>query len=232
MGWASQVALAVKNPPASADRLKRHRFDPWVRKICWRTATHSSLLAWRIPQREDPGGLQSVGSHRVRHDRSDLARTQAWGMEWPWGQLIPIHPPIFPQFLFSVNQSVSHMFPNQGLLTVRGFLQIHKCQIYAFVYHLQFSGSVASALCWIIAQSWKEWNVLMQGAWVSVFVYLELSESAKSTREDFALVLEACMELCDLLPLCDIYTSDRFSPHERCHLDKNNFNTNVFLWLH
>ena len=57
MGWASHMALVVKNPPANADRLKRHRFDPWVRKICWRTATHSSLLAWRIPQREDPGGL-------------------------------------------------------------------------------------------------------------------------------------------------------------------------------
>ena len=31
-------------------------------------ATHSSTLAWRIPWREDPGGLQSMGSQRVRHD--------------------------------------------------------------------------------------------------------------------------------------------------------------------
>ena len=37
MGWASQVALVVKNPPASAERVKRHRFAPWVRKIPWRT---------------------------------------------------------------------------------------------------------------------------------------------------------------------------------------------------
>ena len=30
--------------------------------------THSSILAWRIPQTEEPGGLQSVGSHRGGHD--------------------------------------------------------------------------------------------------------------------------------------------------------------------
>ena len=31
-------------------------------------ATHSSILTWRIPWREEPGGLQSMGSQRVRHD--------------------------------------------------------------------------------------------------------------------------------------------------------------------
>ena len=36
-------------------------------------ATHSSVLAWRIPGTVEPGGLQSIGSHRVGHDWSDLA---------------------------------------------------------------------------------------------------------------------------------------------------------------
>ena len=36
-------------------------------------AIHSSILAWRIPGTEEPGGLPSMGSHRVRHDWSDLA---------------------------------------------------------------------------------------------------------------------------------------------------------------
>ena len=36
-------------------------------------ATHSSILAWRIPWTEKPGRLQSIGSQRVGHDRSDLA---------------------------------------------------------------------------------------------------------------------------------------------------------------
>ena len=31
-------------------------------------ATHSSILAWRLPGTEEPGGLPSMGSHRVRHD--------------------------------------------------------------------------------------------------------------------------------------------------------------------
>ena len=36
-------------------------------------ATHSSTLAWKIPWMEEPGRLQSMGSHRVRHNWSDLA---------------------------------------------------------------------------------------------------------------------------------------------------------------
>ena len=36
-------------------------------------ATHSSILAWRIPGTEEPGGLPSMGSHRVRHHGRDLA---------------------------------------------------------------------------------------------------------------------------------------------------------------
>ena len=36
-------------------------------------ATHSSILAWRIPGMGEPGGLQSMGSQRVGHDGSDLA---------------------------------------------------------------------------------------------------------------------------------------------------------------
>ena len=40
-------------------------------------ATHSRILAWRIPGTGEPGGLPSVGSHRVGHDWSDLAATDA-----------------------------------------------------------------------------------------------------------------------------------------------------------
>ena len=38
-------------------------------------ATHSSILAWKIPWREEPGGLQSIGLHRARHNWSNLACT-------------------------------------------------------------------------------------------------------------------------------------------------------------
>ena len=40
-------------------------------------ATHSSVLAWRIPGTGEPGGLQSMGSHRVGHDWRDLAAAAA-----------------------------------------------------------------------------------------------------------------------------------------------------------
>ena len=41
-------------------------------------ATHSSVLAWRIPGMAESGGLPSMGSHRVGHDCSDLAEAAAW----------------------------------------------------------------------------------------------------------------------------------------------------------
>ena len=40
-------------------------------------ATHSSVLAWRIPGMGEPGGLPSLGSHRVGHNLSDLAAAAA-----------------------------------------------------------------------------------------------------------------------------------------------------------
>ena len=60
------MAQTVKN--LSAMRETRVRFlgreDPLEEGM----ATHSSTLAWRIPWTEEPGGLQSMGSQRVRHD--------------------------------------------------------------------------------------------------------------------------------------------------------------------
>ena len=41
--------------------------ETWVRSLEKGMATHSSILAWRIPGTEEPGGLQSMGSQRVRH---------------------------------------------------------------------------------------------------------------------------------------------------------------------
>ena len=48
--------------------------ETWVRYLVWEDplekgmATRSSILAWRIPWTEEPGGLQSTGSQRVRHN--------------------------------------------------------------------------------------------------------------------------------------------------------------------
>ena len=59
----------VKNPPANSGRRKRRRFNPWVGETPWRKgiAAHSSILAWRIPWTEEPGGQSFKGSQRVGH---------------------------------------------------------------------------------------------------------------------------------------------------------------------
>ena len=59
----------VKNPPDNAGDAKT-----WVRSLGEEDplekemTTHSSILAWKIPLMEEPGGLQSMGSQRVRHN--------------------------------------------------------------------------------------------------------------------------------------------------------------------
>ena len=64
--WGFPVSQMVKNPPMMQ--------DTWVWSLGWGdpvengVATHSSILAWRIPWTEEPGGLQSMGSQRIRYD--------------------------------------------------------------------------------------------------------------------------------------------------------------------
>ena len=64
--WASLVAQRVKRLPAMWDTWVRSlgREDPLEKEV----ATHSSILAWRIPWTEEPGRLESTGSQRVRYD--------------------------------------------------------------------------------------------------------------------------------------------------------------------
>ena len=64
---ASLVALMVKNLPASA-RYKDIPSLGWEDLLEEAMATHSSILAWRIPWTEEPGGPQSIGSQSVRHN--------------------------------------------------------------------------------------------------------------------------------------------------------------------
>ena len=64
--WTYLVAQLVENLPAM--------WENCVQSLCWddplekRKATHSSIVAWRIPCTEEPGRLQSMGLQRVRHD--------------------------------------------------------------------------------------------------------------------------------------------------------------------
>ena len=64
--WASLVVQMVKHLPAMQETQVQSlgQEDPLENRM----ATHSSILAWRIPWTEEPGGLQSMGSQRVGHD--------------------------------------------------------------------------------------------------------------------------------------------------------------------
>ena len=74
--WDSQVALVVQNPPAKARHVTDMGSIPgWEDSLQEGLTTHSSILVWRISWTEVPCGLQSIRSHKIRHDWSDLAPT-------------------------------------------------------------------------------------------------------------------------------------------------------------
>ena len=75
--WTSQVALVVNNSPANSGDGRDAGWIPlgWEDPLEEGMATHSSILAWRIPWTVKPGGLESMGSQKVRHDWSNLAHT-------------------------------------------------------------------------------------------------------------------------------------------------------------
>ena len=78
---ASLLAQLVKNLPAIQ--------ETWVRSLGWEDpleegiATHSSMLAWKIPWKEEPGGLQSTGSKRM--DTTERLSTERSSQCFPGG---------------------------------------------------------------------------------------------------------------------------------------------------
>ena len=118
---ASLVAQRLKRLPAMR--------ETWVWSLGWEDplekemATHSSILAWKIPWTEEPGGLQSTGSQRVRHDWV----TSLWLSFCPWnspGQNTGV----------SSHSLLQEIFPTQGLNPVLP----HYRQI---LYHLSHQGN-------------------------------------------------------------------------------------------
>ena len=81
-------AMTVKNPPAMG--------EIWVWSLGWEDplekgmATHSSILAWRIPWTEEPGGLQSMGWRRAGYDWATDTHTHAMNLG-SWGTVYKSH---------------------------------------------------------------------------------------------------------------------------------------------
>ena len=62
--WKAAVHGVAEGRTRLSDFTFTFHFHAWEKEM----ASHSSVLAWRIPERGEPGGLPSMGSHRVRHD--------------------------------------------------------------------------------------------------------------------------------------------------------------------
>ena len=81
----------VKNPP-----IMQEMQETWVWSLGWKDpleegmATHSSILAWRIPWTEEPGGLQCMGLQRVRHDWATKHSTETKGWKFRPGGNLPL----------------------------------------------------------------------------------------------------------------------------------------------
>ena len=71
--WWAEVHGVAKSRTRLSDFTFTFHFPALEKEM----ATHSSVLAWRIPGTAEPGGLPSTGSHRVGHDWSDLAAAAA-----------------------------------------------------------------------------------------------------------------------------------------------------------
>ena len=105
-------------------------------------ATHSSILAWRFPQIEEPGGLQSLGSQRVRHEH---ARTQSLPLS------VPCHGIYHPRCVPSPGERCTLVWTWQGPLC--SFTTPASPASFLLV----TSGETARASCkWLTGWEWKK----------------------------------------------------------------------------
>ena len=105
--------VAVHGIVKSRTRLSDFPFTFHFHALEKEMATHSSVLAWRIPGTGEPGGLPSMGSHRVQHDWSDLAAAAAGVLECQ-RQLSGVSDPRDPAGWVGVSHK------KKGVLSVQG----------------------------------------------------------------------------------------------------------------
>ena len=100
--WWAAVHGVAKSRTGLSDVTFTFRFRALEKEM----ATHPSVLAWRIPGMEEPGGLPSMGWHRVGHDWSDLAA--AAGIIHYKGSQSSLRPRELPSLQRSYCQSLTH----------------------------------------------------------------------------------------------------------------------------
>ena len=149
---------AIRNPPAMQDTWvwSLGQEDPLEEGM----ATHSSILAWRIPWTEESGGIWSIGLQRVRHNWSDLACTHIHSS--PVGPFCRITS-LFYEILFSfdspltfdsssftgpLNAAIPKFYPwFLGSSVSFHFHELHR--------HPYFDPSPTSVLCYDFLYQWR-----------------------------------------------------------------------------
>ena len=124
-------------------------------------ATHSNILAWRIPGMEEPGGLLSMGSQRVGHDWSNLAAAAV--------HICQFQSPISLALIFP---SGNHKFCFLHLWLYLWFVNKFICTFLRF--HMQVISSICLSLSYLLRTAWSSLGLIHVAAngITSVFLWL------------------------------------------------------------
>ena len=113
--WWAAVHGVVKSRTRLSDFTLTCHFHALEKEM----ATHSSVLAWRIPGNGEPGGLPSMGSHRVGHDWGDLAAAAAIKVrQWECPQLCPVMHFVWPVSEISFGWYIKFHLKCSGLIEI------------------------------------------------------------------------------------------------------------------
>ena len=152
--WATVHGVAKSQTP-----LRDFPFIFYFHALRKEMATHSSVLAWRIPGTREPGGLPSMGSHRVGQDWRDLAAAVALNMEVVGIFHSFVGLGYLYQSLWSVRGSLVSLWVRYREITIAGRPYLH-----AKVF-------VSTFLVFILLAHWKfvSWKRLMLTVWLSFY---------------------------------------------------------------
>ena len=156
----------------------------WVQDESRYIATHSSVLAWRIPGTGEPGGLPSLGSHRVGHDWSDLAAAAAaihsefmeLGLDGLrlhnsnlFSHLKPRWPTLSSSFQNKTNKANSQV-PHYWEICDEYFSGKKQKLGYFLAWHLSPVWKAFKGKIWLLSEALLHWSLSVEGKLWSVLI--------------------------------------------------------------
>ena len=152
---------AVHGVTKSQTRLSDFTFTFHFHALEEEMSTHSSGLAWRLPGTAEPGGLPSMGSHRVRHDWSHLAAAAAKPLDvrkagrlWSWHYIVNTWGPIWILNQMEGSISILILFPLKNFMLSLWLKDIwnRKFGVEYFKGHLWSNGHIDIKISFMIHQ--------------------------------------------------------------------------------